>query len=387
MYKRITNFAIVAVALLIFPLSLSSQNSFSLSLDANSAAGDQAVTSVNVSPDQVVAIQIFGRDIQNANGISVRFEYDAGQVGYDSFDAGNVLPNAVVLPAESGTNPTFVQMSLGALGGQATSNTGLVGTIRFRTTAAFSGTRIRLVRGELGRGGQFERVTPNISVELQSGPATLTPDFDGDGMVGFADFLHLAGVFGSSRGDGTYQARYDLDGDGAIGFSDFLIFTNDFGKSVTPSSGGGGGGGGSSGGTPPTHTPFDLDISNSSPVGITYANNRFYVVDQGAWNRQGDEKVYAYTSLGQRDSSSDFDLDTNNSNPRCITYANNRFYVLGWRKVYAYTSLGQRDSSSDFDLDTNNGDPAGITYVNNQFYVVDGRKVYAYTSLGVLSLS
>ena len=111
------------------------------------------MTSINVSPDQVVAIQIFGRNIQNANGISVRFEYDAGQVGYDSFDAGNVLPNAVVLPAESGTNPTFVQMSLGALGGQATSNTGLVGTIRFRTTAAFSGTRIRLVRGELGRGG------------------------------------------------------------------------------------------------------------------------------------------------------------------------------------------------------------------------------------------
>ena len=119
-------------------------------------------------------------------------------------------------------------------------------------------------------------------------------------------------------------------------------------------------------------------------MGITYANNRFYVVDQGTWNRQGDEKVYAYTSLGQRDSSSDFDLDSNNSNPRCITYANNRFYVLGWRKVYAYTSLGQRDSSSDFDLDTNNGDPSGITYANNRFYVVDWRddKVYAYTSLG-----
>ena len=59
-----------------------------MSLDVNSAVGDQATTSVNVSPDQLVAIQIFGREIQNANGISVRFEYDARQVVYGGFDAG-----------------------------------------------------------------------------------------------------------------------------------------------------------------------------------------------------------------------------------------------------------------------------------------------------------
>ncbi len=212
----------------------------------NSASGDQAVLSANVSPDEVVGIQIFGRDIQNANGISVRFEYDARQVVYDGFDAGDVLPNIVVLPAEHGTSPTFVQISIGALGGQATVNTGLVGTIRFRTTAAFSGTRIRLVRGELGRGGQFEQMTLNISVVLQSGPASLTPDFDGDGVVGFADFVQFAGLFGSRQGDGTYQAKYDLDSDGAIGFPDFLIFTNDFGTSASASGGGGGGGGGDS---------------------------------------------------------------------------------------------------------------------------------------------
>ena len=60
MHKRITLFTIMTVAFLIFPLSLSSQSRFSFSLDVNGAAGDQAVTSVNVSPDQVVAIQIFG---------------------------------------------------------------------------------------------------------------------------------------------------------------------------------------------------------------------------------------------------------------------------------------------------------------------------------------
>ena len=62
-------------------------------------------------------------------------------------------------------------------------------------------------------------------------------DLDGDGTVGFADFLIFAGMFGAKQGDDRFDARADLDGDGAIGFGDFLIFANAFG-----SSGSGGGG-------------------------------------------------------------------------------------------------------------------------------------------------
>ena len=63
-----------------------------------------------------------------------------------------------------------------------------------------------------------------------AGDQALTPDFDGDGQVGFPDFLAFAGQFGTRQGDGRYDARYDLDGDGEIGFSDFLIFSSSFGK-------------------------------------------------------------------------------------------------------------------------------------------------------------
>ena len=235
MYKRML-FILSTLALLIYPLSVSAQSSFSLSLDVDSAAGDQAVTSFNTSADQVVAIQIFGTDIQNANALAVRFEYDTAQVTYDGFDVGNVLPSAQALP-EHGTNPTFVEIGIASLGGQATANSGLVGTIRFRTTAAFSGTSIRLVRAELSQGGQFETITPNIRIELQL--QALTPDFDGDGRVGFSDFLLFGSQFGARQGDGRYEARFDLDSDGAIGFGDFLIFSGDFGKEVsTPNSGG-----------------------------------------------------------------------------------------------------------------------------------------------------
>ena len=217
----------------------STPTNFSLSLDVDGTAGDQAVTFANVSTDEMVTIQIFGQDIRNANGVSIRFEYDASQVTYEGFDAGDVLPNAQAL-AEQGTNPTFVEISLVSFGGQATANSGLFGTIRFRTMDAFSGTAIRLVRAELGRGGQIASATTDIRVELTL--QVLTPDFNRDGVVNFADFLEFAGQFGARQGDGRYDAKYDLDSDGAIGFGDFLIFSSSFGKEVSiPGDGSGGG--------------------------------------------------------------------------------------------------------------------------------------------------
>ena len=62
--------------------------------------------------------------------------------------------------------------------------------------------------------------------------AASLPDFDGDGTVGFSDFVILAGVFGARQGDEKYDARYDLNGDGEIGFSDFVTFAENFGKEV-----------------------------------------------------------------------------------------------------------------------------------------------------------
>ena len=217
------------IALLICPLSLSPQNSFSLSLDLDNAPDDQALATLIASPDQVIAIQIFARNIQNATGISPRFEYNASQVTYQGFFAGNVLSNAQVL-AEHGTNPTFVQVSMVSFGSSATVSMGLMGTIHFRTTRTFSNTTIRLTRAILSRDGQFETISLNVTVALLSVPS---PDFDGDGRVGFTDFVLFASRFGSTPGDGTYEAKYDLDIDNAIGFSDFVIFAHDFGKEVS----------------------------------------------------------------------------------------------------------------------------------------------------------
>ena len=83
-------------------------------------------------------------------------------------------------------------------------------------------------------------VAAKLSLEGQISHNTApSPDFDGDGTVGFPDFLAFAGSYGSSRGDARYNERFDLDGDGSVAFSDFLIFAGAFGSQV-PTSGEGG---------------------------------------------------------------------------------------------------------------------------------------------------
>ena len=74
--------------------------------------------------------------------------------------------------------------------------------------------------------------TASSGIVGATAPRVPNPDFDGDGTVGFSDFLLFVAQFGLSRDTEGYDVRYDLDGDGTIGFGDFLLFTNDFGKTT-----------------------------------------------------------------------------------------------------------------------------------------------------------
>ena len=69
------------------------------------------------------------------------------------------------------------------------------------------------------------RIFSPITIE-----APRSPDFDGDGAVGFPDFILFAKAFGMSSADENFDARFDLNGDGTVDFGDFLIFAKSFGQ-------------------------------------------------------------------------------------------------------------------------------------------------------------
>ena len=218
---------LLCLVLFALPWSPSTQPSgFSVSLDLDDAAGDQSVSSLDLLPNQLFAIQIFATDIQDASGVSLRLTYDQTQLVFEGFDPGDALPGVHAVVQQ---DTTSLRINVSSLAGSASVNAGLIGTLRFRTTAAFSDSEIWLVEAELTRGGQTETISPAVGVALQVA-APRSPDFDGNGLVGFSDFMAFAGVFGAQRGDGKYAAAFDLNSDGAIGFDDFVVFASSFGE-------------------------------------------------------------------------------------------------------------------------------------------------------------
>jgi len=130
-----------------------------------------------------------------------------------------------------------VQISLALLGTTATKDAGSIGTVTFTVASGFSGSAsVVLTSAEYGTSSGTQ------SLSIGAGGATVlfgggagsgpSPDLNGDGTVGFPDFLIFAQAFGKNSGDAGYVAKADLDSNGNIGFSDFLVFAQSFGKDV-----------------------------------------------------------------------------------------------------------------------------------------------------------
>ena len=121
----------------------------------------------------------------------------------------------------------MLEIGAASLGGNATgTGDGFLGSFAFEVSAGFA-TSSQLTITSLGATLSSDVVKKkNLNIVLTlTESAGIAGDFDGDGRVGFSDFLGFAGAFGKK------EPRFDLDGDGTVGFSDFLIFATNFGKS------------------------------------------------------------------------------------------------------------------------------------------------------------
>ena len=203
----------------------SQTTSFNLSLVVN-APKDQGVYST--PSDGVIAIEIHGQKVKDAIGFRALFDFDAPSLVYAGFDIGNGIPNGHSPGPYYPPDSSSVEVMAASFGGKIAEPSAKLGTVRFGVSDTFQTGQIGLRYARIRRSGKFEVFADPVVFKF-SKQGGRTPDFDGDGTVGFGDFLQFAQQFGLSQGDVGYGARYDLDGNGTIGFGDFLIFANAFG--------------------------------------------------------------------------------------------------------------------------------------------------------------
>ncbi len=192
---------------------------------------DDGVTTGTVSGQgTTIAIEVFATGVTTSlRGMTLKFEFDASLLTY--VKAENSAFSLAIPDASVGTN-------LAALAPVTLAASGFLARAEFETVVDVTGREfaIGIAMVTLAESSTSEdELTTTSKISFN---ATPSPDFDGDGTVGFSDFLAFASGFGTQQGDAGYDARYDLDGDGSVGFSDFLTFAGAFGSQVPPSGAG-----------------------------------------------------------------------------------------------------------------------------------------------------
>ena len=210
----------------------------SLDLIPNGGAGNRqndGVTSGTVSGrGTTIAIEVFATGVTTSLvGMQLRFDFDASLVTF--VKAEN---SAFSLPLPQPTGTDFAATPPVRL-----ASSGFLTRAEFTTVTDVAGREFSIGIASVmisESQSSSDTLTTTSRVEFNAmTPMAPTPDFDGDGMVGFPDFLAFAGQYGAQRGDGRYRAKYDLNSDSAIDFSDFLLFVSSYGTRVSPPGGGG----------------------------------------------------------------------------------------------------------------------------------------------------
>ncbi|MSS73372.1 MAG: hypothetical protein EXS64_18065 [Candidatus Latescibacteria bacterium] len=204
-------------------------------LDLNLTAGDQKALTLNgVKPGQKVEVQVLlNKEFANATAFQVILKFDPKKLSLAAVTGrkdGPSFASALDLPAQARGDSVVYGASF--LGGTTTATRGAVAVLTFETTGDFSGdTEISLSSLSIRVAGVFTAFRPGASLVLSSqagGPPS--PDFSGDGEVGFDDFFLFASAFGQPAIG--VSVKFDLDEDGEIGFGDFFLFASAFGKTT-----------------------------------------------------------------------------------------------------------------------------------------------------------
>jgi len=207
-----------------------------IALDLDTTSGDQQSRvnqSLAAGDDIVVDIVIVDEVAAGMSGFELVLLFDSDVLAFNSFTAMDIFDRAAAIVT---TGRDTVTVSCVLLGAVTNDPSGTIGQATFQIQeGAAEDATVTILRAQLGGpDGQLPLMlgTGGATVLLGVGTGEATPDFDGDGVVGFTDFIAFAEVFGSSSETEKYDARFDLDASGDVGFSDFLIFAQAFGASA-----------------------------------------------------------------------------------------------------------------------------------------------------------
>ena len=201
----------------------------SLDLIADGGRGNQrddgVATGTVSGQGTTIAIEIFARGVNTTlRGMVIKFAFDASVLTFVKAE------NSAFLAIPDGS----VGTNFAAITPATLAASGFLARAEFETVVDVTGREFSIgiesvTLAESSASQDELSTTSKISFN-----ATRSPDFDGDGTVGFSDFVAFASNFGAQRGDAAFDARFDLDGDGETGFSDFVAFARQFGTAVGP---------------------------------------------------------------------------------------------------------------------------------------------------------
>lgn len=155
-----------------------------------------------------------------------------------SFDEGDSWDRLLTLDEDTVEGGTSSLARANATESLEVNNPGS-GTVMFRWTMEDAGNdwwwaidNIRLTTPFTGNpiSGVRDIATWAFTTGDGGGSELIPGDIDGDGSVGFPDFLILSGQFSQAADPAGSGA--DLDGDGEVGFPDFLLLSANFGRTA-----------------------------------------------------------------------------------------------------------------------------------------------------------
>jgi len=204
-----------------------------LDLDLNSGDQEQVQTTSVPQAGETVTIDVAAvSGAMGMTGFQVRLEYDPAQLEWKEFRTTDLWATGFAIPPSPSEG--VVEINVAILGSTTSADAGSMGHASFVVLDAFTGeTRVKMITAsydtpvEAGAGGAEVVIGGDVPE-----PSEPSPDFDGDGEVGFTDFIMFAGAFGSATGEADWDVKFDLDQDGSVGFTDFITFAGVFGTTV-----------------------------------------------------------------------------------------------------------------------------------------------------------